>query len=502
MNVAQTLALAAPLFQGRPVLQYREQEHAFVDVMAQAGRLIDAMQQRGLRPGERVVLAAKNKPEWVISMLAALGAGAVVVPVNPALTASEIGYIVEHCEPAMIFADQDLAAAVAPLAGTATVVLFGGGNADSWEKLVAEGRSAVPWVERGPEDPAVIFYTSGTTGRPKGVLLSHRAVHAITDIATASFQVRAGDSSLICGSLSFIYSIITNCFSCIRSGATVILQDRFHPEYAVRAIEQQRISIFMGVPTMFTMMLNWAQDRTVDLSSLRLCLSSGQSLPWSVAVRVKERFGLTLYDFWGQTEGTPITGYIPSMEPQGRPDSCGRALPGCGVRVIDNHGNDLPPEEVGEVLLTGPSIMTGYYRNPQATEETLREGWIHTGDLGKLDADGYLYVVGRKRDMIIRGGANIYPVEIEEALYSHPRVRDCAVIGVPDAIFGEAVKACVVSSDGGEVTADELRRHCRERLAEYKIPASFEFLEELPKGPTGKILKRVLTEKCRLATSE
>jgi long-chain acyl-CoA synthetase len=495
MNVAQILAEAAPLYRDKPLFRYNGQEHAFDDMIERTHRLAQALRARNVQRGDRVLLLAKNKPEWIISALAVLAAGAIVVPVNPALTAAEVGYIIEHCAPALVFVDADLTEVVNGATTPPAMVVFDGTGPKRWEGVVAQGEAGGAFSECRPDDPAIIFYTSGTTGRPKGVLLAHHAVLAVTDLATRNFHLQAGDSSLICGSLSFIYSIITNCFSCIRSGATVVLQDRFHPEHALRAIEQQRITIFMGVPTMFTMMLNWAQDEQVDVSSLRFCVSAGSSLPLNVVQRFRERFGVTLYDLWGQTEGTPITTYNPATEPQGRPDSCGRALPGCAVRIIDDGGNDLPPDAVGEVLLAGPCLMLGYYKNPQATADTLRNGWIFTGDLGKLDADGYLYIVGRKRDMIIRGGANIYPVEIEEALYAHPAIVECAVVGVPDDLYGEAVKACVVTRTGLPVSAEVLLQHCRQRLAEYKIPAIVEFLDELPKGPTGKILKRMLTSK-------
>jgi long-chain acyl-CoA synthetase len=250
----------------------------------------------------------------------------------------------------------------------------------------------------------------------------------------------------------------------------------------------------MGVPTMFGMMLDWAQHHTVDASSLRFCISAGQNLSWNVATRFRERFGVSVFDLWGQTEGTPITGFDPARESEGRPESCGRALPGCAVRVIDEAGLEVPPDTIGEVLLAGPNVFLGYDKNPQATAETLRDGWVYTGDLGKLDSEGCLYVVGRKRDMVIRGGANIYPVEIEEVIYAHPAVTECAVIGIPDEIYGESLKAVVVVGEKLQVSEQEIIEHCRKRLAAYKVPASVVFADALPKGPTGKILKRELRD--------
>jgi long-chain acyl-CoA synthetase len=494
MNLAQTLAEAASHFHNRPLFRYNRKDYAFDSVMDQTQRLAYALRERGVKRGDRVLLLAKNKPEWVITMLAALRAGAIVVPVNPALTASEVGYIIEHSAPVVAVVDAELSGVVSASAAKPIVIEFAADGANAWSELVAQGKPAGEFEDCQPNDPAVIFYTSGTTGRPKGVLLAHSALLTTADITSRNFHLRPDDISLIPNSLSFIYPLVINCFGCIRSGATVVLQDRFHPELALRAIEQERVTIFMGVPTMYTMMLNWAEEKQVNASSLRLCVAAGSSLSWGVVARFKERFGAPLYDLWGQTEGTPITSYDPAIDAEGRPDSCGRPLAGCKVRIVDDSGNDLPAETVGEVLLAGPNVMLEYYKNPAATADTLRDGWIYTGDLGRLDADGYLYIVGRKRDMIIRGGANIYPVEIEDALYTHPSILECAVIGIPDELYGERVKAFVVLKAGQSAASEELRQHCKQRLAEYKVPSDVEFIDELPKGPTGKILKRVLVE--------
>lgn len=486
---------AAPRHAGRPVLQTPDQQFSIGEVLETSQAVAAALTGRGIQPGDRVMILATNRAEWIIAFLGILRSGAIALPVNPGLTASEIAYIVEHAEPALVFTQ----ASLAPLTGmdaSRTVLLDqreDSADGRHWRGYLGEAAQASAGrTATDANAPAVIFYTSGTSGRPKGVLLSHAAVVAVTSIAISNFGLRPGDRSIISGSLSFIYNILTNCLSCLRVGASLVLEESFHPERVARSIERNAITVFMGVPTMFTMLLDWAEGKTVDLSSVRLTLSSGQFLPWSLAERVAQRFGLTIYDFWGQTEGTPITGYLPAEENRGRPESCGRALEDCKVRIIDEHGLTLPAGETGEVLLAGPSVMLGYYRNPEATAATLRDGWVYTGDLGRLDEDGYLYIVGRKRDMIIRGGVNIYPAEIEDALYAHPAVVECAVVGMLDAIFGEQALACLVVRPGQEPDLDALREHCRSRLAQYKVPSEFRFYPELPKGPTGKILKRLL----------
>jgi long-chain acyl-CoA synthetase len=464
---------------------------AYEAVVKRVAHLSGYLKAQGIGSGDRVMIIAHNKPEWMITLFAVLGVGAMAIPVNPALTASEIAYMVEHVGPRLIVVDRDLAAAL-PDTGVPNLTIDVNGG--SWNEAVARGPSTSEIVARATDDPALMFYTSGTTGRPKGAILSHGAEVFTAKMVAGHYRLGPTDVTLIPNSLSFIYPLVINCVASIYAGATVALQERFHPELCMRGIEQERATIFMGVPTMFGMMLEWAQQQTVDTSSLRFCISAGQNLSWNIASRFRERFGVSIFDLWGQTEGTPITGFDPSREKEGRPESCGRALPGCAVRVIDDAGQDLPPETIGEVLLKGPCVFLGYDKNPKATEETLRDGWVFTGDLGKLDADGCLYIVGRKRDMVIRGGANIYPVEIEEAIYAHPSVAECAVIGVPDALFGETLKAIVVVGDNLALSEAELMEHCRSRLAGYKVPAAVSFVKKLPKGPTGKILKRELRD--------
>lgn len=493
MNVATILQDAAGYYSAKPLFRYRDRSIPYDDVLDQVARLGGRLDLDGIRPGDRVMLIAHNKPEWMVTLFAALARGAVVVPVNPALTASEIAYMVEHARPRLIVVDEELISVVPATDGIVVWTIARSGG--TWRQALAGrvGRSDI--LSCSGSDPALIFYTSGTTGRPKGAVLSHDAELFTATMVAGHFRLCQDDVSLISNSLAFIYPLVIDCLASIHAGATVVLQERFHPELCLRGIERERASIFMGVPTMFSMMLDWAQRQAVDVSSLRFCISAGQNLPWNVAKRFRERFGVSVFDLWGQTEGTPITGYDPGRETEGRPESCGRALPGCAVRVIDDAGADAPAEAIGEILLAGANVFLGYDRNPEATAETLRDGWVYTGDLGRLDADGYLYVVGRKRDMVIRGGANIYPVEIEEAIYAHPAVAECAVIGVPDEIYGETLKAVVVVGERCTLSESELLEHCRTRLADYKIPASVRFVDALPKGPTGKILKRELRER-------
>jgi long-chain acyl-CoA synthetase len=494
MNLANILYEAAPLFSEKPLLRYRGEDISFAGFSDRVARLSGHLARQDVSRGTRVMIFARNKPEWLVSVFAALGRGAVVIPINPALTASEVSYMIEHAAPRMVIADDDLVPSLPLNRQDIGVLGIGEDGTGTWYDAL-DGTADTGTTEVADSDPALMFYTSGTTGRPKGALLSHGAEVFTAKMVAAHFKLKTEDVSLISNSLSFIYPLVIDCLACIHAGATVVIQERFHPELCLRGIESEKATIFMGVPTMFGMMLDWGQKQDVDTSSLRLCLSAGQNLPWNVAKRFRDRFGVAVYDLWGQTEGTPTTSYDPAVEAEGRPESCGRALPGCDVRIINGAGAAVAAGTIGEVLLTGPNVFIGYDKNPQATADTLRDGWVHTGDLGKLDLEGYLYIVGRKRDLVIRGGANIYPTEVEEAIYAHPAVTECAVIGIPDEVYGETLKAVVVKGEGSDLTEKELLEHCRTRLAAYKVPSSITFADTLPKGPTGKILKRELRDR-------
>ncbi|MEQ1614293.1 MAG: AMP-binding protein, partial [Hyphomicrobiaceae bacterium] len=487
-------------FGERPALRYEGREISPLVLVGQVASLAARLQSAGLQAGDRLVVLSRNRPEWLIAFFAGLACDAIVVPVNPGLAATEVGYIVDHCAPRIVIAEADLLPLLAHVTHATKPILIPADNGpsdaeDGWSTQISGKPAQMPRPKSGGDAPAVIFYTSGTTGKPKGVMLSHNAELFTARMVAAHMRISAADRVMVAGPLAFIYPLIINALSGFVAGATVTILPRFHPALVAEVVAAERTTVFMGVPTMFAMLVNWGADNDADMSSLRLAISAGQNLAWNLCERFRHRFGVTVHDLWGMTEGTPITGYDPVAEPSGRPESCGKALPGCGVRIVDDAGRDLPTDAIGEVLLSGPNVMLGYYERPEATGETLRDGWVSSGDLGKLDVDGYLYILGRKKDLIIRGGANIYPGDVEEVLYGHAAVAECAVVGRPDELYGERVAAFVVLKSPGAADVDALRNHCRARLADYKVPADVHFLDALPKGPTGKILKRVLRDR-------
>jgi long-chain acyl-CoA synthetase len=487
MNIADMLGEVRAQFKTKPIVLFGDRCVGMQDFESQVAAWRRKLRGDGISKGDMVVLLARNKPEWLACCFAGLSVGAVMVPVNPALTANEVRHIIDHSEPKLVVADADLSPLCSLAAHKPGLSVLGHLPMDH------AAADEVP-VDCSSDDPAFIFYTSGTTGNPKGAVITHGSVLHTTALEAGHFDITPGDVTLVVGSLAFIYPLVLNALSCLRGGASIGLTDKFHPASAIASVEQWKVTILMGVPTMYVMLANYAQGKVAGLPSLRLCISGGAVLAPSLVDRFAREFGIQLFDLWGLTEGTPLTSYKPGVDAAVRPESCGRALPGVSLRVVDDGGDTLATGQVGEVLARTPSVMLGYYRNPRATLDTIGDGWLRTGDLGKLDEDGYLCILGRKKDLIIRAGANIYPSEIEEIVFKIPQVAECCVVGLPHDVYGEEVAAFIVPRGAEQLTADEVRRQCREHVGEYKVPTIIEFVDSLPKGPTGKILKRALRE--------
>ena len=338
----------------------------------------------------------------------------------------------------------------------------------------------------------MILYTSGTTGTPKGAELSHANLreNAKVNVETLS---KASEDDVLFGGLPLFHSFGQTCGlnSAVYGGACLTLLPRFDPEKAMEIIERDKVTVFLGVPTMYVAMLNMAEDKRKDTSTLRLCCSGGSALPVEVLKGFEEAFECKVLEGYGLSETSPVASFN-HPDKERKPGSIGTPIQGVEMKLVDEDGKDVEgTDEVGEIAIKGHNIMKGYWNREDATKEVLDDdGWFLTGDMGKRDDDGYYFIVDRKKEMIIRGGYNVYPREIEEVLYEHPAVAEAAVIGVPDDKMGEEVGAAVVLKEGKEVDADELREFVKEQVANYKYPRKIWFPDELPKGPTGKILKR------------
>ena len=481
---------------------------AYAEAQALANRMANGVLARGFAPGDRLALLAKNSIEHAVWYYACSKAGVVPVPLNYRLAPPEWSYIVRDSGAKGIFAQDALAEALAPVRDELPAVkqwLALGADVPGWERFDAllEGQPATPPAHRGaPDDDLYQMYTSGTTGRPKGAVLTHRAVLAQLHQAALGFGGRPGERTLIVAPLYHAAASVTT-FVAVQSGGALYIQEDFVPAEVVRALSEERIAVALLVPAMIQFCLVAVPDvaeRRYD--ALRLVAYGASPIAEQTLARAIEVFGCDFLQAYGMTETTAAATYLMPADHRralaGEPKlllSAGRPVLGTEIRIVDAEGRPVPPGAIGEIAIRGPQVMRGYWNLPEATAEALREGWMHTGDAGVLDEEGFLYVQDRTKDMIVSGGENVYPREVEDVLYRHPAVAEAAVIGVPDPKWGEAVKAVVVLKSGQTVDDAELIRFCDGQLAGYKRPRSVEFLDALPRNPSGKVLKRELREK-------
>ena len=377
-------------------------------------------------------------------------------------------------------------------------VIVAGTNAPvgamTWEQMTGHG-TATPDVSPSDDDLAVIAYTSGTTGKPKGAMLSHGNLKANLDQMAQATLLAHGEDDVVLLALPLfhIYALNVILGLTLRVGGAAVLMERFDPVASLDAVERHGVTILFGAPPMFVAWLNTPGAERADLSSVRLAISGAAPLPGMVLEDFKRKLGITIWEGYGLTETSPgVTSN--AMGDVAKPGSIGKPLPGVDVRIVDAHGEDVEEGDPGEILVRGPNVFKGYWRQDEASDEAIRDGWFRTGDVGYADEQGYIFLVDRKKDLIIVSGFNVYPREVEDALYRHPKVADVAVIGVPHPYTGEAVKAFVVLKPGDRATEEEILDFSRKYLARFKCPGSIEFVSELPHLPTGKVLKRALRE--------
>jgi long-chain acyl-CoA synthetase len=362
----------------------------------------------------------------------------------------------------------------------------------AWGELLAAASPECGTAATVRDDGAAIIYTSGTTGKPKGVVLTHGNVVSNTNATKYMTGMKGEDRALCFLPIyhSFGQNFIVN--STVQAGCTLVLHKKFELEPILKSLRDDRITNWYAVPPVYIMLLNHAETAAIDeaMKTVKYCFSAAATLPGEVARRWKERFGLDVNEGYGLTESTPFASY--NHEFRHKVGSVGTAIMNVEIAIRDPYGEEVPQGELGEICIRGPNVMKGYYRNPTATEEAIVDGFLRSGDIGYLDEEGYLFIVDRVKDMINAAGLKIWPREVEEVLYTHPNVRECAVIGVPHEVYGESVKAVIELRQAGATTAEEIVDLCKKHLADYKAPRVVEFVTELPKNPTGKILKREL----------
>jgi len=454
----------------------------FAEIAAEVDRIAAVLKERV--PGDTVGVLLLNSQKYITTMLGIWKAGKTAVPLNYLLPPAELGFIIKDSGMSGLvssqFFNQSLVA-IKPLFGDRGVILM----ADDPSFLSGQAGSA-PATYR---DPAMFLYTSGTTGRPKGVILTHDNLIANVESCQKAGDFDHRDAFLCLLPFFHTYAITGTFLLPLLNGSTMVLVDRFQPAKVLGLIQEHKISVFLAIPSMYRVLA--ASEGDFDVSSVRFPISGGEPLPIAIADAFEKRFNVPIFEGYGQTEAAPV---VTLNTPGNRkPGTIGRALPNVEVAIWDDQNRLLPNGEVGEIMVRGRNVMQGYHHLPEETGKTITSGWLHTGDLGRMDDDGYITITGRKKDLIISAGENIYPREIEEALAQHPKVKEVAVIGVKDEVRGEVPKAFVIIREGMSADEKELRAFCREHLANYKVPKHFELVPDLPRTPTGKVLKRMLS---------
>ncbi len=491
LTLAAVLAESANRHPDHDAVVMGEQRITYGALWEQTRRYASVLREAGVGPGDRVALLMPNVPDFPRAYYAVLSLGAVVVPVHALLVAREIGFVLTDSQAKVLIAAGPLLAQGAPAAEQAGIPLITDFDNTELEPIA-------DYVERRPDDEAVILYTSGTTGTPKGAVLTQLNMTMNAIVSSTSVLLLTPDD-VILGCLPLFHSFGQTCAmnAGFFAGATLVLLPRFDGAAAMEAIITERVNVFMGVPTMYMGLL--AAARADDRRpTLRMAVSGGASLPVAVIDTVAEVFGADIYEGYGLSETSPVATFNQPVFGR-KAGTVGRPIWGTEAAIaapeIENRIELLPQGEVGEVVLRGHNIFAGYLNNPQATAEVLRDGWFRSGDLGVMDEDGFLSIVDRKKDLIIRGGFNVYPREVEEVLATHPGVAQVAVVAVPNEHHGEEICAVVIRSpDGGDLQAETLIEWSKERLGRHKYPRRVEFVEALPLGPSGKVLKRELVK--------
>ncbi len=491
--LSANLVASKERYPNRTALRCDDLEFTYAEFDAAAARVAKLLERAGVEPGDRVGLMLPNTPAFAIAFYGIIYRGAVAVPMNPLLKAREVSYYLSNSGAKALFGSPAFADEAS--AGAAEV------GAQCWlvddaglMQLIADLPEHSP-VERGDDDVAVILHTSGTTGKPKGAMLTHANLNRNCEVSMRTL-VQTGQDDVVMGCLPLfhVFGLTCGLNGSVLAGAMMTLIPRFDPRKALEVIERDAVTVFEGVPTMYSALLSVADQVSPEATrSLRTCVSGGAALPVQVLTDFEKGYGCTVLEGYGLSESSPVAAFNHPDRPR-KAGSIGTPVEGVEMRVVDLDGVEVPQGEVGQIQIRGHNVMKGYWNLPDATKETITDdGWLNTGDVGRVDEDGYFYIVDRTKDMIIRGGYNVYPREIEEVLYEHPAVAEAAVIGIPHDSLGEEIGAAVALKEGAAVTPDDLRDYVKSRVAAYKYPRRVWLLDALPKGPTGKLLKREIT---------
>lgn len=503
MNWGNILDIWAERTPNKKALIYQDAVISYEDMNRRVNSICSYLIENGVSKGDRVALLSYNCHQFMEIFFACGRIGAILVPLNFRLVGPELQYQLNDSKAKVIFLGHEFGPTVAQIISEIPSIIkyvlidddVPGFDADHYEKITQKYRVAktcqTDYVV-DMEDDFIIVYTSGTTGRPKGALLTQKNVLFTSLNQIIDFACTTNDTTLTMAPMFHVGGSFILTLPMLHVGGTVVIMKAFDPNEALRLIEKHRVTVIFGVPAMWSAILNAEGISEVDLSSLRFTVSGGASQPLPVLKKIYQTFGVPLTEGYGLSEASSCSTCLRWDDVEEKAGSIGKPFIHNCVKVVDHDGKEVEPGEIGEIVQSGATVMRGYFNNPTATNETIIDGWLHTGDLATIDENGFIYIKDRKKDMIISGGENIYPVEIEQVLHLHDKVADAAVIGVPDEKWGESVLAIVVVKPGQEMTFDEVIAHCKRNLASYKKPKAVEFVDELPRNPSGKVLKTKL----------
>ncbi len=483
-----------------PSLVFEDMEYTNVWIKERANRLANGLRELGVKRGDTVVVSLQNSPEVIVAFQAIFRIGAVISPIMFNMSAEETRFILEDCEAHAFITSKDLQEKIdmaAGIPGIRKILVVGGEEETSrivpYEKLIDRHSSEFELERTNADDTALLIYTAGTTGRPKGVMLTHgNLFHHVT--GTCEMWDRTKPRRLLsCLPLAHMFGVTAMLTDHLNEvpDSIFVLMKWFDPEEMFRLIEKYKVSGMGGVPTMYWILLNHPSIDKYDLSSWNSCAVGAAPVPGELIDRFQEKLKVEMLEAYGLSEACSAVASTRSEQIR-KPGSAGTAIGRAVIKIFDEEDNELPPNEPGEIVISGPVVMKGYHKRPEQTAETLRGGWLHTGDIGFLDEDGYLFITDRKKDMIIKGGENIYPSEIENILVKHPGVAEAAVIGIPDEKYGEEVVAYVVKHPDTELSEDDVISHCKNNYSKFKCPKQVKFIDILPKSLVGKVLKKEL----------
>jgi len=500
MNIGYLLENAASRYPKKLALVYEGKEYTYGEYNQRVNRLSNFLRTQGIGKGEKVATLMNNSNVQVEVYLACAKIGAVFTPLNYRQKDRELEYIFQHSDARVLFFFPEFDKEADYLKNRCPIRLMvqvGGAllpAALDYEDVLRFSSDEEPGLHITEADPCQLLYTSGTTGRPKGVILSHGNVlwNVINSILIRGD--RNEDALLLVGPLYHVAGLNSHFTPKIAVGATVVIMKSFKAREMMELIENRRITMVSGAPSLYHILLQLPELESYDTRSVTSCSVGASICPQETKYRLTKLFrnASGVFDVYGATEATCNISILQAEDWERKPGSVGTGLLFTRLRIVDSTGADVPTGQIGEIICRGPNIMERYYKDEEATREALRGGWLHTGDLGKMDEEGYLYIVGRLKDTIISGGENIYPREVEEILYTHPKIQEAAVIGVPDPKWGETVKAVVVLNPGQKATEEEIILYCKQKIAPYKAPKLVDFVSELPKTASGKIDKKIL----------